>query len=143
MSRYTIALELATKLHAGQTDLAGKPYIDHVLRVADAVSSEEEKIIALLHDTLEDTPITFLELENLFGKRIASVIQLLTKIDGEPYGQYIERVATDPLAIKIKLADLEDNINRFWKLPMITLKDLNRKEKYRRAKKYLENVNIT
>ena len=85
------AIRLSVNLHAGQFDKAGKPYILHPLRVMNAVNTIEEKIVAVLHDTVEDTDLTLYELEDTFGfpHNIVEAVGLLTKIKGDPYKGYI------------------------------------------------------
>ena len=127
------AIELAKQHHEGQTDKAGKPYIEHPLRVMSQVESEEEKIVAVLHDIVEDTDISLDDLRNEgFSEKVVSAVECLTKQDGENYDSYIERISFNPLAVKIKLADLEDNRD-LTRLPEVTDKDLERIEKYDKA----------
>jgi len=127
------AIELAKQHHEGQTDKAGNPYIEHPLRVMNQVESEEEKIVAVLHDIVEDTDISLDDLRNEgFSKEVVSAVECLTKQDGENYDSYIERISFNPLAVKIKLADLEDNRD-LTRLPEVTDKDLERVEKYDKA----------
>ena len=126
-------IELAKQHHEGQTDKAGKPYIEHPLRVMNQVESEEEKIVAVLHDIVEDTDISLDDLRNEgFSEKVVSAVECLTKQDGENYDSYIERISFNPLAVKIKLADLEDNSD-LTRLPEVTDKDLERIEKYDKA----------
>jgi len=127
------AIELAKQHHEGQTDKAGKPYIEHPLRVMNQVESEEEKIVAVLHDIVEDTDISLDDLRSEgFSEEVVSAVECLTKQDGENYDSYIERISFNPLAVKIKLADLEDNRD-LTRLPEVTDKDLERLEKYDKA----------
>ena len=127
------AIELAKQHHEGQTNKAGKPYIEHPLRVMNQVESEEEKIVAVLHDIVEDTDISLNDLRNEgFSEEVVSAVECLTKQDGENYDSYIERISFNPLAVKIKLADLEDNRD-LTRLPEVTDKDLERLEKYDKA----------
>ena len=127
------AIELAKQHHEGQTDKAGKPYIEHPLRVMNQVESEEEKIVAVLHDIVEDTDISLDDLRSEgFSEEVVSAVECLTKQDGENYDSYIERISFNPLAVKIKLADLEDNRD-LTRLPEVTDKDLERAEKYDKA----------
>ena len=134
------AIELAKQHHEGQTDKAGKPYIEHPLRVMNQVESEEEKIVAVLHDIVEDTNISLNDLRNEgFSEEVVSAVECLTKQDGENYDSYIERISFNPLAVKIKLADLEDNRD-LTRLPEVTDKDLERLEKYDKALKKLTRL---
>ena len=127
------AIELAKQNHKGQTDRTGKPYIEHPLRVMNQMKSEKEKIVAVLHDIVEDTDISLNDLKNEgFSEEVVSAVECLTKQDGENYDLYIERISFNPLAVKIKLADLEDNRD-LTRLPQVTDKDLERLEKYDKA----------
>ena len=127
------AIELAKQHHKGQTNKAGKPYIEHPLRVMNQVESEEEKIVAVLHDIVEDTDISLNDLRNEgFSEEVVSAVECLTKQVGENYDSYIERISFNPLAVKIKLADLEDNRD-LTRLPQVTDMNLERLEKYEKA----------
>ncbi|HJN68199.1 MAG: HD domain-containing protein [Candidatus Marinimicrobia bacterium] len=127
------AIELAKQHHKGQTNKAGKPYIEHPLRVMNQMKSEEEKIVAVLHDIVEDTDISLNDLRNEgFSEEVVSAVECLTKQVGENYDSYIERISFNPLAVKIKLADLEDNRD-LTRLPQVTDMNLERLEKYEKA----------
>ncbi|MBC8311194.1 MAG: GTP pyrophosphokinase [Candidatus Marinimicrobia bacterium] len=131
------AKELATLHHEGQTDKVGKPYILHPLRLMEAVNSTNEKIVAVLHDIVEDTDVSFDDLQTEgFNETVIEAIKCVTKIDGENYEDFIERISHNKLATTVKLADLEDNMD-LSRLPKVTDSDLERVEKYKRAKKYL------
>ena len=135
------AIELATEHHEGQTDKAGKPYIEHPLRLMNQVESEDEKIVAVLHDIVEDTDMSLDDLRDEgFSEEVLSAIECVTKQDDEDYDSFIERISFNPLAVKVKLADLEDNMD-LSRLPEVTDKDMERMEKYKRAKEILLRVN--
>jgi (p)ppGpp synthase/HD superfamily hydrolase len=106
------AIILASRAHRGQVDKAGKPYILHVLRVMLRQETETAQIVAVLHDVLEDTSVT---MENLraagFSSEICEAVDALTRRPGEAYDAMISRVAANPLARVVKLADLEDNMD--------------------------------
>jgi hypothetical protein len=125
------AIMLATKLHRGQSDKAGLPYILHPLRVMLACKSDSEKIAAILHDTVEDCGLEFGFVEKRFGKEIADAVDALTRRD-ETYAEFIERCAENPIARVVKMADLHDNMD-MTRLPTITEKDMARLAKYVRA----------
>jgi len=107
------AIAVATDAHAGQTDKGGDPYILHPLRVMLAVAPEH-RVAAVLHDAIEDTPLTMVDLVT-HGLTLddAAALEALTRRDGENYmGEYIERVARGPMRARwVKLADLEDNLD--------------------------------
>jgi|TARA_Y100000031_G_C8103563_1_gene329900 (p)ppGpp synthase/HD superfamily hydrolase len=126
--------------HKGQKDKAKKPYILHPLRLMMSVDTDEEKIVAVMHDIVEDSEISLDDLRNEgFSDEILSAIECVTKKDGEDYDAFIERIAQNPLAIKVKLADLEDNMD-LTRLSKVTEKDLERVEKYKLAKQQLLNA---
>lgn len=129
------ALNIAYEAHCGQTDKAGAPYILHPVRVSLHCQTEEEKIVALLHDVVEDTPITLEELKAQgFSDNVLVALKCLTKIKGEEYQAFIRRVATNPLAIKVKIQDLKDNMD----LSRLGGKPHWKMETYKEAFIYLE-----
>ena len=134
---YDKALEIATAAHKNQKDKSGVDYIKHPVTVASFVSGEEAKVVALLHDVLEDTDVTEAELRAIFGDTITDAVVTMTHKDGEPYMSYIERVALNPLSKEVKLADLKHNMD-LGRLPAVTDKDIERIEKkYKPALAYL------
>ncbi|MDE6513775.1 MAG: phosphohydrolase [Muribaculaceae bacterium] len=127
------AIEIATEAHKNQRDRAGKPYIGHISRVMQAGETQEERIAGILHDIVEDTSWSFEDLLNIgIPIDIVDAIRCLTKMENEPYDQFIERVKTNPIAIAVKLNDLHDNMD-MTRLPKITDKDIERLLKYHRA----------
>lgn len=117
--RLTAAIQIATKAHAGQTDKAGEDYILHPLRVMYGMETEDEMIVAVLHDTVEDTTVLVSDIEEAFGSEIAQAVDAISKRKGESNASYLERVAMNPLALKVKLRDLQDNMSgdRGWAPP--------------------------
>lgn len=126
------AIEIAVEAHRGQVDKAGKIYILHPLRVMLRGQNETEQILGILHDVVEDTPVTIemLRLEG-FSEEILESLNALTKKKGEPYGDAINRVLQIPLATQVKLYDMEDNLNRD-RIPYPTEQDERRFAKYTR-----------
>lgn len=107
-----LCVALACHAHEGQTDKGGQPYIGHPLRVMKAVNHPHEKMAAVLHDIVEDTWVTFDILHFLHLPRpVVRAIECLTKSPGESYEGYLGRVTQDPLAARVKVADLIDNLN--------------------------------
>ena len=132
------ARALATKAHEGQTDKAGLPYITHPERVASRPSTPEAQVVGWLHDTVEDTPITLRDIEATFGQENAAAVDAISRRDGEPWPDYLDRVAANPMARQVKISDLIDNRN-LSRIPHVTLKDVERQKKYNKAlKKLLE-----
>ena len=133
------ALALATIHHSGVLDKGGEPYILHVLRVMLPMETKEEKIIALLHDLLEDTALTAEDLlERGFSSSIVDSVLLLTRNKEEGYEEYIRRLAEDPLSRRVKLSDLKDNQKKERLPNPLREEDRRRLEKYREAEAYLK-----
>lgn len=135
------AQEIALNAHRAQVDNGGEPYIEHVKRVAAKMDTPTERAVAILHDVLEDSDYTPKDLEDhmIPGNIIAAVITL-TKRDGvgETYEEYIKQLAINRLARKVKMADLEDNMN-LLRLPELTSTDWKRAKKYHAAWHYLND----
>lgn len=142
MSDYTSdavlrADSIASMAHFGQLDKGGVPYYHHVHRVAEEQISNKRKIIAFLHDTLEDTKYTAADLREAgFSEEIIEAVELLTHKKGVPYMEYIEALSADIDCCYVKLADLADNI-RIDRIPNPTQKDWERQKKYLAAQRYL------
>lgn len=103
------AFRIADTYHRGQTDKSGAPYLIHLYRVADSMATEVETVTALLHDLLEDTDAE----ENVlspFSQDVQEAVRCLTRGAGEQYFAYIERVKQNPLARKVKIADIQDHL---------------------------------
>ena len=140
MDRINEALKFAQEKHLGQKDLEGKPYILHPMRVASNFFDEHEIIVALLHDVVEDTHTDIVEIEEKFGEDVAEDLWHVTKEKGESYEEYIEnKVAKNKVAIKIKKADLRDNMN-LNRIVAKSEKDLRRIRKYKKAYKFLNSL---
>ncbi len=127
------ALALAAQAHRGQRDKAGQPYILHPLRVMARLTTETERVVALLHDVVEDTPYTLERLRELgYGEDVLEALARLTRRADEDYAAFIERVRPHPLARRVKLADLEDNMD-VRRLLAVTPRDAERLARYRAA----------
>ena len=132
------AKTLAIRMHEGQADKAGLPYITHPERVAARLSSPEARVVGWLHDTVEDTPLTLAEIAEAFGPETAAAVDAVSRREGEDWGDYIDRVAQHPLARQVKISDLIDNSN-LSRIPQVTLKDVKRQARYNKAlRKLLE-----
>ena len=112
MSLLERAILLAVQAHRGQVDRSGAPYILHPLRVMFRVETENERIAAVLHDVVEDTDWTLdgLRAEG-FPEEIVQAVDCLTRREGESYDDRVARAAAHPIARRVKLADLEDNMD--------------------------------
>ena len=127
-----LADKYAEEKHRGQTDKAGLPYITHPRAVAAQLDGETEKIVGLLHDTVEDTDATVVEIRALFGDEVADAVQCLTHDNSVPYMEYVAKIKENELARKVKLADLTHNMD-LSRIPHVTEKDEARLAKYRAA----------
>jgi len=127
------AIALAAEAHAGQVDKAGAPYILHPLRLLLAVDAPTDRIVAVLHDVVEDTPWTLEVLRKEgFSEEVVAALDALTKRPGEAYDAFIGRVAANPIARRVKRADLMDNLD-LRRLPAVTEADCARLARYRAA----------
>lgn len=133
MSNLERALAIAVEAHKGQKDKYGAPYILHPLRVMARVNSDSEKIVAILHDVVEDTDWTFQQLRKEgFSDEVIRALDCVTKREGEPYEDFVKRSASNALARRVKLADLEDNMD-IRRLNSVEAKDAERLNKYLKA----------
>ena len=127
------AIAIAAGAHEGQVDKGGAPYILHALRVMLKVNTLEERIVAVLHDVVEDCGISLDELrEEGFSETVLAAIESVTKVPGESYEDFIVRAALNPIGRVVKLADLEENSD-LSRIAQPGWDDLERVEKYRRA----------
>ena len=134
MSTLETAIMIAVAAHAGAQDKGGNPYMLHPLRVMMGVTGEAAQIAGVLHDVVEDTPITLNDLRSMgLPEAAVDAVDCLTKRDGEAYDDYLCRVERNPVARAVKLADLEDNI-RLDRLSEVTERDLKRMKRYEGAK---------
>ena len=126
--RYNKALELATRAHAGQVDKGGNAYINHPIAAAGLVEGEA-KIVALLHDVVEDGHVDLSDLRS-FGDQIVNAVDAITRRPGEARKDYLDRVASNPLAREVKIADLIHN-SEIGRIQHPTVEDFERVERYR------------
>lgn len=130
------AMNIAYNAHMGQKDKSGIPYIFHPIHLAETMETEEECIVALLHDVVEDTDVTFEELQKEFSSRIIEALKLLTHDKSVPYDEYILNLKENQIAKKVKLADLRHNSDK-TRLEHLTPRDIMRNKKYEKAIKTL------
>ncbi len=127
------AIAIAAEAHAGDVDKAGGPYVLHPIRVMLRLASPEERIAAVLHDVVEDTDWT---LEGLlaegFSPEVVEAVDALTRREEESYEEFVLRVARNPIGLRVKLADLEDNLD-LTRIASPTENDYARMERYRSA----------
>lgn len=124
------ARDLAYRAHAGQVDKAGRPYIEHVARVAAAVSDDQEaEAVAWLHDVIEDCPDHAAEARWAFPRAVTAAVLILTRGEDQDDHFYYVRVRKNALALRVKLADIADNSNeeRLALLDKVTADRLRKK----------------
>jgi (p)ppGpp synthase/HD superfamily hydrolase len=141
-----ICSDLAKEFHYGQVDKAGVDYYKgHLTAVASGVDYPIEKCVAYLHDSLEDTDLDTVTLAEILSNEgislgdtfdIVDAVEALTKVKGEPYSIYLERVKRSPLATKVKISDLIHNSD-LSRLSSVTDADIKRTEKYKKAIEFL------
>jgi len=128
------AIALAVKAHSGQTDKVGQPYILHSLRVMLNVEGELARIVAILHDVIEDTDYSFDDLREMgYSDAVITALDCVTRRDDETYMEFVARSKTNLIARQVKLADLEDNMDIRRIQSPLRQKDLERLERYRKA----------
>jgi (p)ppGpp synthase/HD superfamily hydrolase len=139
------AIAIAVKSHSGQVDKAGEPYILHPLRVMFSLNTESERIAGVLHDVVEDSQVSIEDLIACgFSKEVIDAIKAVTKRpeeenSDEGYQNFVARAAANPIARRVKIADLRDNMD-VTRLGDISDKDARRLGKYLRSLNYLESM---
>lgn len=127
------AIAIAATAHTGQVDKGGAPYILHPLKVMLRMNTLEERIVAVLHDVVEDCGVSLAVLRKEgFSEEVLSAVESVTRIPGESYEDFVERAALNPIGRSVKLADLEENSD-LSRIASPSWEDLERIEKYRRA----------
>jgi (p)ppGpp synthase/HD superfamily hydrolase len=123
------AISLATDAHKGQYDNSGVSYIQHSLRIMHRMNTRTEQFVGVLHDIIEDTPIILQVLkEKGYSQEVIDALDHLTKRKSEKYDEFLKRCRANPIALKVKIADLEDSmdIRRLDKVTESDLEWLNR-----------------
>jgi (p)ppGpp synthase/HD superfamily hydrolase len=132
------AMKLCFQAHKNQVDKSGLPYVFHPFHLAEQMQDEETTVAALLHDVVEDTDYSISDLRNMgFPEMVLDALTLLTHDDAEPYLDYVARVKENPIARRVKLADLRHNSD-LTRLDQVDARALDRVEKYRAAIGLLE-----
>lgn len=131
------AIALAAQKHAGQVDKGNQPYIFHPLRLMLKMKTPEQQIVAVLHDILEDTDTTVVDLISLgFSQEVIEAIQALTKKDDESRVEAAYRAVKNPIARAVKLVDIADNMD-LTRIPQPSANDLLRLEEYKHVQQIL------
>ena len=106
------AIRLAYQAHNGQVDKAGMPYILHPIHLAEQMDDEISTCVAILHDVVEDTDITFEDSEKEFPESVVVPLRYLTHEKNVPYMEYVQHILENDVAIKVKLADIDHNMDQ-------------------------------
>lgn len=137
------AIIMATKAHWDQTTRDGKAYILHPLHVMNNVNSMEAKIVAVLHDVVEDTDVDLVHIRHAFNDFIANTVDLVTRQAEQSYSEFISRIISHSnqaeafIAATVKMADLTHNMD-LSRLSTVSQSDLDRNNKYKKAYRRLE-----
>ncbi len=127
------AIAIAAKAHLGQHDKAGAPYILHPLRLMFRLPDPTARIVAVLHDVVEDSDTTLDDLRRQgFSDEAVTAVDALSRRDDETYDEFIERIAPNPLAVRVKIEDLRDNLD-LTRLANLTEDGADRIRRYRKA----------
>ena len=133
------AMKLCFSAHRDQVDKSGLPYVFHPFHLAEQMEDEDTTIVALLHDVVEDTEITFADLAQMgFSQQAIGAIQAMTHAEGVPYLEYVDQIKDNPIARRVKLADLRHNSD-LSQLDQVDEKALERVKKYQAAIALLKN----
>lgn len=139
MTDVEFAKEFSRRVHRGQVDKAGEDYYKHPEAVANLCTTDDEKIVAYLHDTVEDTDTTVDMIRSMFGDKIAEAVDYISHPKGMGYMDQIKRLSVNELARHVKEADLIHNMD-LSRLPTVTERDLKRRAKYMVAYDYLRLI---
>lgn len=132
------ALKISFNAHKDQLDKSGMPYVYHPFHLAEQMDDEYSTCVALLHDVVEDTDTTLDDLAKIFPQEVTGAIALMTHDDNVPYLDYVRTIKSNPIASKVKLADLKHNSD-LTRLDKVDDKAIERVEKYKKAIRILEN----
>ena len=131
------AMRLMFEAHKDAWDKSGVPYVFHPFHVAEQMDDEASTIVALLHDVVEDTDYTLDDLRAMgFSEEVCTALDYMTHREGVPYMDYVRRIRENPIAAKVKLADLAHNSDRS-RFDQMTEFDYRREEKYAAAMRIL------
>lgn len=139
MTLIETSLRIALRAYSGKTDKSGHEYILHPLRVMAKMKTDLEKSAALLHDVIEDSDITPADLlAEGIPKEVVEAVKHLTRMQGEDYQEFVARAKRNKIAARVKIADIEDNLN-VLRLPTLNEADLARVKKYHAAWQLLQD----
>ncbi len=128
------AMIISFRAHKDQQDKSGLPYVFHPFHLAEQMDDEDSTVVALLHDVVEDTDWTLEELRVVgFSDEVLEALRLMTHEDDVPYMDYVRKIKSNPLATKVKLADLAHNSDTTRLNHAPTQEDRERVAKYAKA----------
>jgi len=128
------AITLAVEIHRGQVDKYGQPYILHPLRVMFRLDGEFDQIVGILHDVVEDSDLTFDDLRQKgYTEAVITALDGVTRREEETYEEFVTRSLAHPVSRRVKLADLQDNMDLRRFPAELTERDFERLQRYRRA----------
>lgn len=134
------AMRLMFEKHKDQYDKSGIPYVFHPFHVAEQMDDENTTIVALLHDIVEDTDTTFEDLKELgFSDEVIDALRLMTHDKNIDYYEYVENISKNPIARKVKIKDLEHNMDT-TRLEVVEDKDIKRLQKYKKCHNFLTGI---
>ena len=133
------AKALAYAAHEGALDKSGRPYIGHPARVAERMETDEERVVAWLHDVVEDTDVALERIAAEFGPETAAAVDCISRRGSESWADYLVRVKSNPVARAVKISDLIDN-SSLSRLERVTARDVQRQARYNRALFFLMDV---
>jgi (p)ppGpp synthase/HD superfamily hydrolase len=140
VSNLARSIALAAEAHVEQLDKSGAPYILHPIRMMLHMSSEAEMIVAILHDVVEDTPWTFDRLRaEGFSEEVMAALDGVTRRPEETYGEFVARAKTNPIARRVKIADLEDNMDLKRLGESLSEHAVDRLKRYHKAWQFLRD----
>lgn len=130
----TDAINLANTYFKDKVDKGGHPYMDHLISVMNGCTTEDSKIVGVLHDIIEDTDVTISILENFIHANLIEAIQIVSRKSNDTYSEFIQKIADSKnlIAIEVKLVDLKNNMD-LSRLNEIKQKDIDRLRKYKKA----------
>lgn len=132
------AIEIAERAFEGKMDSRGEPYVNHSIRVMDRMETDDEKIVAVLHDVVEDSEVTLHDLQEAgFRRELLEAVEQLTKKPNMTYFDYIDDISGSELATKVKLAEIEDNMDEV-RVNKMSFKTFSLEERKARVKKILQ-----
>ena len=144
MKKLNKAILIATKVHKGYKGGKSEPAIFHPIRVMLQMDDNLSRIVAILHDVVETGKMSIDDLSQLgFSNKVCNTVDLLSRKKSESYNNYIKRVMTDKIAIKIKLADLKDNYRSKKNKLKLSKLDKSKIKKYKKAYKKLTGQKLT